>query len=76
MQCENPQHCANGYYIIITERISPTLDMEIDHKIAYPMIYLVLLYLRIDTYITDWKVYIFLDTLYWYNSNKMALQME
>ena len=33
MQCENPQHCTNGYCVIITERISLKLDMEIDHII-------------------------------------------
>ena len=44
--CENPQHCANGYYVFITAHISLTLDMEIDHIITYTMIYLVLLYLQ------------------------------
>ena len=41
--CENPQHVANGDYVIITERIIPKFDMEIDHIITYPKIYLVLL---------------------------------
>ena len=38
--------------------------MNIDHIIAYAMIYLVLLYLQdLRKNITDWKVYNFLDTL-------------
>ena len=49
-------HCANGYCVIIIERIILKLDMTIDYIITYPMIYLVLLYL-IDKNITDWKVY-------------------
>ena len=39
------KHCANGYFVIIIERIILKLDMAIDHKMSYSMIYLVLLYL-------------------------------
>ena len=62
--CENPQNCANGYCVIISERIILKLDMDIDHIITYAMIYLVCCISRIDENITDWKVYHFLDTLY------------
>ena len=50
LQCENPKHCTNGDYVIITECIIMKLDMAIDHIITYPMIYLVLLYLQ------DWRL--------------------
>ena len=40
------KHCANGYFVIIIERIILKLDMAIDHKMSYPKIYLVLLYLQ------------------------------
>ena len=52
---------SNGYYVIITERIIMILDIEIDHLITYPMIYLVLS--RIDENIAVSKVYLSLDTL-------------
>ena len=45
------QYCANGYCVIIFERIILKLDMAIDHIIMYPMIYLVWLYLQ------DWQKY-------------------
>ena len=35
------------------------LNMQIENKMAYPMMYLVFLYLWIDKYITNWKMYIF-----------------
>ena len=64
MQCENPQNCANGYCIIITEHIILKLDMQIDHKLPIQW-YIWFWYIsRIDKNITDWKVYyLFWDTL-------------
>ena len=68
MQCENPQHCSNGYYVIIAERIIQINYMRIDHISLRIQRYICFHCIsRIDENITDWKVYNFIwHTLYIY----------